>query len=216
MKIIITALFIGAMIFTLFPVHSQEKAPLAAGAIGINFLVREPGLTLEMFDENASYPRMLGLGLSVFATDSFAIEPKVFLYKETSDGKNKPSDSTSESESTIWGTSIGFYFYKNISNGLYLFTGPDLSVEFIESKTKNSSGTKQDSKTKLYEAGIIFGCKYMLNAHFGLYGKGGFYYTSSTYSYTDKNAAGTITYGVENDTKSFSLLSTEFGASFYF
>jgi hypothetical protein len=180
-----------------------DSDTLQKGDFGLNFY---SGAFLgdgSFIGNEASIFRTFGISAISHLTSSFAIEPGIFFKKYDQEYEN---GGTTYNKLYL-GASIGLFYYSNLKNNMYLYTGP--RIEYAYGKQKES-GTSTDKST-LHSIGTsaILGLKYMIGSRFGVFADIGlgFFITK------ENDSSGT--HGKETTT-SISLSRGIFGAVFYF
>ena len=164
------------------PVYAaNEGGTLGAGKFGLSFFMREPVLFTFMAMEGGGitpgFFRLYGINAIYHVTDSIAIEPSIFwmnMYNEEKDGTDKETN-----ESNLYGGSLAAFYYGNINGGLYLYTGPRISVMYDKSENRETGDPTRINTTSGWGVNAVIGLKYMFSENFGVFADLGFGYSTS-------------------------------------
>lgn len=210
------------VIFILFlictaPVYAAkgDSDSLQKGDFGFNFFAGMPFYGEGVFTgNNSTLYRYAGVGFISHLSKSFALEPGFFFNRKNQDDKSNTAGGTNGTDKALYvGTSMGLFYYGNLKNNMYFYTGP--RGEYGYYKRDDDSGGRSETRTHDIGISIIFGLKYMLSNNFGLFADIGLGYTYSNRKYKEWNSSGTLTSDSERKTDTVFISKGMLGVVFY-
>lgn len=148
-------------------------------------------------------------------TPHIVVRPKVLVYSNNRDRKNKLTDTTDHYEDTVFGAGVDLLYYWTLTNNMFFYTGPSVRYYYYSEKDEYASGGRGDDVTSNIMIGIKVGGQFMLGSNFGFYGDFGFGVESVTDSEKEWNSSDVLTTDRENSTFIFTTIGARLGAVFY-
>lgn len=188
-----------------------DSEAIQKGAFGFNFFsATSLGEGSTPVGNTATALRSIGVGVISHVSQSIALEPGVFFMRSHSDEEGDTLDRL------YLGSSIGIYYYGNLKNNMYFYTGPRFEYAYYKAKEDNN-GTSSDYETKSNSMGIsaVFGLKYMFTNRFGLFADISLGYSFSKSNEKTWNSSGTLTSDEEEKSDKIYFSRGMLGVVFY-
>lgn len=208
-------LFCCAVCHASSPLYGQEEAKIQSGDIGLSFFIGTPINDEFYLGGLDTISRFYGTGAVYHPVAAFSIEPGIFIMSRNREYENKMTGVTDKNDYLYAGGTLGLYYNRNISGGLYLYLGPRCDYGRYERDTKNGDGSKSEEKEEDMSISAVVGFKYMIGRHLVLFADMGFGYFSSNEKNESYNTAGVKTSENETRTGSFALSRGILGVIFY-
>ncbi|MBP7583606.1 MAG: hypothetical protein KBA61_06210 [Spirochaetes bacterium] len=214
-RAVIGVLFVS-LLFAFTPVFAQNHGTIEGNTFGLTFFT---GLSLDdgpfVGNDETAY-RYYGIGLAYHPFTFLAIEAGFFHKK--GDSKNEGSSGggpySSESEYSIYGYSIGLYYYHEVGGGMYLYAGPRLENAKREYSNEDSTGYVSETEESSDMLSLIIGVKYLFNDHIGIFADIGIGRNSTTQDSESKS--GGITSNSYTESSHIAISRSLIGVVFYF
>lgn len=217
MKKIFQILVLAAIIAAAAPAFAKdESGALQKGDIGLNFFTSV--IYSEDYSYNqASYLRQLGAGAIYHAASSFALEPGIsFLISDIDENDNLNNNSGIKNVFDI-APSIGAFYYSNIRNKMYLYTGPRFEYSYYKYKSETGgTGSDYDRRIHTMVVSAVFGLKYMIGDRLGIFSDVGLGLAYSHNREKQWNSSGTLVADDTYKTKTLTIARGNIGLAFYF
>ncbi len=211
------ALLVLCCLLTVFAFSSvfAEDAKIEAGDLGFSFYTGFPGFGEMSVGGSETFYRYAGIGVVYHPAAFLSIEPGVFFMKKNREYENKMTGNMDEDDYLFVGVSVGLFYNRNISGGLYLYAGPRCDVGRYENDEKNYDGSKAETREMDISLSAIVGLKYLINDHLAVFGDFGFGYYSTNRKYEEWSTMGVTASKTETRNESFALSRGALGVVFY-
>lgn len=217
MKLLAKTVLTILLLLPVMPAFSADNTgDLQAGKFGLGFFFREPLMIMEGGGNISELFRLYGVSATYQVNESFALDPFFFWKNSDDKEKNDLTNAEETEESNIIGGGIGLFYCSNIDGGLNLYTGPRIAYYLSSSEREYSSGSSEKGKDNGYEISLVFGLKYMLNTHLGIFADISAGYSASKETDKDYNSSGVLTSKYTDTSSNLHFGSSLFGITFYF